>query len=98
MMQKDTDVLIVGAGPGGLALALSLHQIGVDCRVYEATPELKPIGAGINLLPHAVRELDELGLVQVLDKVGIRTTGSAFFNKFGQLIYKEPAGEAAGYP
>lgn len=97
-MEKTTEVIIVGAGAGGLILALSLHQIGVKCRVFEAVKDIKAVGAGINLLPHAVRELDELGLVPALDEVGIRTKDASYFNKFGQLIYTEPAGEAAGYP
>lgn len=94
---KDTDVLIVGAGAGGLILALSLHEIGVQCRVYETVRELKAIGAGINLLPHGVRELDELGLVSALDKVGIRTKDASYFNQYGQHIYTEAAGQYAGY-
>lgn len=95
---KDTEVLIVGAGAGGLILALSLKEIGVDCRVYDAVPELKAVGVGINLLPHAVRELDELDLVPGLDEVGIRTKDASYYNRFGQHIFTEPAGEAAGYP
>jgi len=96
-MTKDTDVMIVGGGIGGLVLALSLHQIGVNCRVYEGVRELKPLGAGINLLPHAVRELDEMGLLQALDAVGIRTKDASYFNHHGQFIYREVAGQAAGY-
>jgi len=97
-VKKDTEVVIIGAGAGGLILALSLHQIGVQCRVYDAVSEIKGLGAGINLLPHAVRELDELGLVGALDKVGIRTRDASYFNQYGQHIYTELAGEAAGYP
>jgi 2-polyprenyl-6-methoxyphenol hydroxylase-like FAD-dependent oxidoreductase len=96
-MTKDTEVMIVGGGIGGLVLALSLHQIGVNCRVYEGVAELKPLGAGINLLPHAVRELDELGLIPALDAVAIRTKDASYFNHHGQLIYREVAGQAAGY-
>lgn len=98
MAGTDTQVVIVGGGIGGLVLALSLHQAGIDCRIYEAVAEIRAVGAGINLLPHAVRELDELGLVPALDAVGIRTLDASYFNNFGQLIYTEPAGEAAGYP
>jgi 2-polyprenyl-6-methoxyphenol hydroxylase-like FAD-dependent oxidoreductase len=94
---KDTDVIIVGAGVGGLVLALSLHQAGIACRVYEAVTEIKPLGVGINLLPHAARELDELGLLPALDKVGVHTKESIFFTRHGQFIYSEPAGRAAGY-
>jgi 2-polyprenyl-6-methoxyphenol hydroxylase-like FAD-dependent oxidoreductase len=94
---KDTDVIIVGAGVGGLVLALSLHQAGIACRVYEAIGEIKPLGVGINLLPHAARELDELGLLPVLDTLGVHTKESIFFTRHGQFIYSEPAGKAAGY-
>ncbi|MCC5948361.1 MAG: flavin-dependent oxidoreductase [Nitriliruptoraceae bacterium] len=94
----DTEVLIVGAGAAGLILALSLHEIGVDCRVYEAVKDIREVGAGINLLPHAVKELDQLDLVPALDEVGIRTKDASYFNHHGQLIFTEPAGEAAGYP
>ena len=91
------DVLIIGAGIGGLVLALALHKRGIACRVYEAAPEFLPVGAGINLLPHAVAELADLGLADDLAKTAIATQESVFFNRFGQLIYREPAGRAAGY-
>jgi len=94
---KTTEVIVLGAGIGGLTLALSLHQAGIACRVYEAVPELKPLGVGINLLPHATRELGELGLLPALDAIGVRTQESVFFNSHGQLVFREAAGTAAGY-
>src|ERR1700676_4352103 len=90
-------VLIAGGGIGGLTLALSLHQIGVAAKVFESVAELKPLGVGINVLPHAVRELTELGLLEKLDPSGGRTKGLAYFSKHGKPIWSEPRGLEAGY-
>jgi len=91
------DVLIVGAGIGGLTLALALHEAGVDCRLYEASLQAGPVGVGINVLPHAARELARLGLEDDLAAVAVLTRESVFFNRFGQMIYREPSGRSAGY-
>src|SRR5689334_3984426 len=91
------EVIIVGAGIGGLTLGLALQQAKIPCRIFESVPEIRAIGVGINLLPHATRELAALGLEQALSKVAIQTTDATFFNRFGQLIYQEPLGRAAGY-
>ena len=96
-MAPTEDVLIIGGGVGGLTLALMLQQRGIPCRVFEAAPELKPLGVGINLLPHAMKELAALGFEPQLAGLGVLTSEAAFFNRFGQLIYKEPLGRAAGY-
>lgn len=96
-MRTDTDVIIIGAGVGGLVLALSLHQAGIPCRVFEAVRGIRPLGVGINLLPHATRELDELGLLPALDAIAVRTRESVFYTRHGQFIYGEPAGIEAGY-
>ena len=69
----STEILIVGGGIAGLTLALSLHQAGIAVRVYEAVPDLRPLGVGINLQPTAVRELSELGLGEELARSGIAT-------------------------
>ena len=91
------DVIIVGAGIGGLTLGLALHRCGIPCRIFESTAEIKAVGVGINLLPHATKELAALGLEDALAKVAIATSDATFFNRFGQLIYQEPLGRAAGY-
>jgi 2-polyprenyl-6-methoxyphenol hydroxylase-like FAD-dependent oxidoreductase len=90
-------ILIAGGGIGGLTLALSLHQIGIPAKVFESVNELKPLGVGINVLPHAVRELIELGLLDQLDAAGVRTSELAFFSKHGKPIWSEARGLEAGY-
>jgi 5-methylphenazine-1-carboxylate 1-monooxygenase len=90
-------VLIAGAGIGGLTMALSLHQIGIPAIVFESVPEIKPLGVGINLLPHAVREFTELGLQEILAENAIATSELAYFSKRGQQIWSEPRGRDAGY-
>jgi 2-polyprenyl-6-methoxyphenol hydroxylase-like FAD-dependent oxidoreductase len=92
------DIAIVGGGITGLSLALNLHRRGVPCRVYERTPELRELGVGITLLPHAMREFAALGLMDELCSAGIPIRESCFFNRFGQLIYREDRGRYAGYP
>jgi 5-methylphenazine-1-carboxylate 1-monooxygenase len=88
--------MIVGAGIGGLAMALSLHAAGIDVVVYESVPEIKALGVGINLQPNAVRELIELGLRDALAGTAIETAELHYYNKHGQLIWSEPRGLAVG--
>jgi len=90
-------IAIVGGGIGGLSLALSLHRAGLACDIYETVPEVREVGVGITLLPHAMRELAQLGLQPQLEAAGIENLESVFFNRFGQFIYREPRGRHAGY-
>ena len=92
------DIIIAGAGVGGLTLALMLHQRGIGCRVYESAQALRPLGVGINLLPHAVNELEQLGLLNALAEQAIATSALHYYNKHGQPIWREPRGLQAGYP
>lgn len=91
-------VIIAGAGIGGLTLALMLHQRGIACELFESVRELKPLGVGINLLPHAANEMDQLGLLDTLKESGVQTSALHYFNCHGQAIWQEPRGLAAGYP
>jgi 2-polyprenyl-6-methoxyphenol hydroxylase-like FAD-dependent oxidoreductase len=93
---RPVDVAIVGAGIGGLTLALALHRRGIGCRVWEASAEILPLGVGINVLPHATAELAALDVLEALERVSVVTREAAFFNRFGQLVYAEPAGRFAG--
>src|SRR6185369_5290860 len=90
-------VLIIGGGIGGLTLALSLHQAGIACKVFEAAPEIKALGVGVNLLPHGMRELTELGLQEKIAAVAVATRELRFYNRYGQFIFAEPRGRYAGY-
>ena len=91
-------VLIAGGGIGGMALALTLHQVGVPCIVFEAVPQLQPLGVGINLQPNAVRELHDLGLGnEVLDTIGIQAREWALVGRNGNDVYSEARGLLAGY-
>lgn len=91
------EIAIIGGGIAGLALAIGLHRRGVESRVFEAAPQVREIGVGITLLPHAMREIAELGLMDVMRASGIETRTSEFYNRFGQKLYSEPRGISAGY-
>jgi 5-methylphenazine-1-carboxylate 1-monooxygenase len=94
----DNRVIIAGGGIGGLATALTLHQIGVPCIVFEAVRELRPLGVGINLQPNAVRELYDLAFTESdLDRVGLPAKEWALVGLNGNDIYSEPRGLLAGY-
>lgn len=97
MIHQGLRIAVVGGGVAGLGLALSLHQRGIACDVYEAVPEVKELGVGITLLPHAMRELAALGLQPQIEAAGIENLESVFFNRYGQFIYREPRGRHAGY-
>ena len=91
-------IAIIGGGIGGLTAALALHKAGFRPTVYESVGDIRALGVGINLLPHAVRVLSDLGLQRDLAATGIATRELLYFNKFGQKIWQEDRGLDAGYP
>ncbi|NUP29755.1 MAG: NAD(P)-binding protein, partial [Nocardia sp.] len=90
-------VLIVGAGIGGLTTALSLHAAGIDAQLIDRVQTLHPLGVGINLLPHATGVLAELGLHDTLATQGVATSELVHYDRFGNEIWREPRGVAAGH-
>ncbi|MEH6546826.1 MAG: flavin-dependent oxidoreductase [Sneathiella sp.] len=97
MKQGKTNGIIVGGGLVGLTAALALHQKGIAVQVFESVEEIKPLGVGINLLPHSVLNLAKLGLLDDLRKVAIETSSLAYYSEDGKTIWKEPRGLDAGY-
>ncbi len=89
--------LIAGAGIGGLTVALFLHRAGIDVEIFERADAVRELGVGINMLPHAVGLLAELGLINALDAAGIRTRELIYMNRFGQIVWQEPRGIEAGH-
>lgn len=90
-------ISIIGGGIAGLSLALGLHQKGIACEVYESVAEVKEIGVGITLLPHAMKELAALGVQAELETAGIENLESVFYTRHGQYVYREARGRHAGY-
>jgi len=91
------DIAIIGAGPGGLALALRLHQKGFRPTIYEAVRELKPLGVGVDIKVYGTKEITELGLLEEFREISVEATESLFFTRYGQMIYGEKCGKRMGY-
>ncbi len=98
MITRTPGFIVAGAGIGGLVTALSLHEIGAPVDVYETVRAVRALGVGINLLPHAVRELDALGVRGALQRRSIEPHGLVYCSRHGDEIWREPRGTAAGYP
>lgn len=90
-------VIIIGGGIGGLCTALCLKKAGFEVKVFESVKEIKPLGVGINTLPHCVRVLTNLGLQEKIAQTAVETQDLLYFNRFGQKFWEEPRGRFAGY-
>jgi 5-methylphenazine-1-carboxylate 1-monooxygenase len=91
------DAIVAGGGIGGLVVAMTLERAGISVRVFESAQEIRPLGVGINVLPHAMAALADLDLQERLMSIGVATAELAYFNRHGQMIWREPRGVAAGY-
>lgn len=92
-----TGIAIAGAGIGGLTAALCLHEKGFDVKVFEAVEEIKPLGVGINVMPHSSKVLHDLGLGPQLDDIAVRTRCIEYRTKYGHVIQSDPRNVEAGF-
>ena len=90
-------IIIAGAGIGGLTAALCLNEAGFEVEIFESVKNVKPLGVGINLLPHSVRVLTNLGLDDQIAESAVETSDLVYANKHGQIFWEEPRGRFAGY-
>lgn len=90
-------IMIAGGGIGGLVTAMRLHQAGFEVQVFESVKQVSPLGVGINLLPHCVRVLTNLGLQDKINKIAVETQELTYANRLGQLFWNEARGRYAGY-
>src|SRR5438045_5727682 len=89
--------IIVGGGIGGLTAALMLRARGIESELFEQSDAIRELGVGINTLPHAIRELAGLGLLEALDAIAVRTDQLYYLNRHGQEVWREPRGLEAGH-
>jgi 2-polyprenyl-6-methoxyphenol hydroxylase-like FAD-dependent oxidoreductase len=83
-----TDVIIIGAGIGGLTTAIALRQRGIAATVYEAAPAFKPLGAGIWVPPNAMEVLARLGLGAAICAGGRALRAAAISDADGRTIQR----------
>jgi salicylate hydroxylase len=83
-------VVVVGAGLGGLAVAIALRKQGIDAQIYEKARELRPIGAGLSLAPNGLKSLEAINpdIVRTLMEMGRRTHSVNLRKSTGELIAK----------
>ncbi len=88
-------VAIVGGGIGGLSAAIALAREGIECAVYEQSPDLSATGASLQLGPNALRLMDEFGLLPRLREIGVLPEAVDFVRwKGGALLLHVPLGKA----
>ncbi|MFD7477023.1 alpha/beta hydrolase fold domain-containing protein [Streptomyces sp. NPDC059837] len=92
----DAEVLVVGAGIGGLACAVALSRAGFDVRVTEQAEELREIGAGLQLAPNAVKALCHWGLEEAVAAVSVVSQSVEYFDlDTGEHLFSSVLGLAA---
>jgi salicylate hydroxylase len=100
-MSKKTRVAIIGAGIGGLTAAVAMHQRGIEVEIYEQSPQISEIGAGVSLSPNAIKAFRSLGLTREIEAIGFESdnqlvrawnTGDVVSRVFRKGIYEKEFG------
>ncbi len=94
-MDRKLRVVVIGGGIGGLTAARALLRRGLDVRVYESSPELKEIGAGVALGPNAMKALRSLDLEEPVRAIGYHAQAQLLRTWKGRMISKTDATLAA---
>lgn len=90
---QDLNVIVIGAGMGGLAAALALNKAGVKAKVYEATPDLSEVGAGLTISSNATHALEYCGLGPCLEERGdTPQQGGLLHYRTGAILRKPEIG------
>ncbi|NEP02124.1 MAG: FAD-dependent monooxygenase [Symploca sp. SIO2E9] len=86
-------VAIIGAGLGGLAVAIALRKLGCEVQVYEKAQDFRPVGGGLGLLPNGLNFLDaiEPGIVETIKNSGCEVSKTVLKNTQGETIRTNPA-------
>lgn len=102
MTKHMTKIAIIGAGPGGLALAVALRQYGITPIVFERAHDLSPSGSAITLFPNGLRALDACaaGLAAQVIAAGQPVHSVTLRSNLGQTFFESPVTMQAryGYP
>src|ERR1044072_3315646 len=85
-MKPNNTAIIIGGGIGGLCCAIALRRKGIAATVFEKTPILKEVGAGLSLWINAIKALDKIGLTEALKAVSRPQSSGRLCNAQGQIL------------
>jgi 2-polyprenyl-6-methoxyphenol hydroxylase-like FAD-dependent oxidoreductase len=88
LLPRQTDVLIVGAGPAGLTLAVTLAQLGIDHVIIDTKPAAAPGSKAAAVQPRTLEYLDRIGVTGDLLSDGLRGGGFAVVNSDSRTLMR----------
>lgn len=82
-------IIVIGAGISGLIFAHACQRAGIQVKIYESATELRSIGGGIIIWPHAIRYMKELGIAEYLREAWFVPAALDIISHTGQRIFHE---------